>query len=67
MDIPRLRRAFKYPSDDDTTDLSPEEMDEQGRFGMHIPKFSPFDITHPGCCAGWTRKEEKEMKTNHWI
>lgn len=30
MDTARMRRAFKYPTDDDETDASHEEMDEQG-------------------------------------
>jgi ferredoxin len=32
MDTARLRKTFKYPSDDESSDASHDEMDEQGKY-----------------------------------
>lgn len=34
MDTARLRKAFRYPGDDDGTGLAAEEMDEEGKLSF---------------------------------
>lgn len=49
MNTTRVRKAFKYPSDDDGTDVSHDELDEQGE---HCNLFSSYicTTTPPGKC-----------------